>query len=239
MSSPRLSSLDLSLMLPEDEYAARLSAAQRRLRVLANDLHLEARPAIVAFEGWDAAGKGGVIRRLVEKVDPRNYIAHSIGAPAGDDKGHHYLWRFWRRLPEAGRMAIFDRTWYGRVLVERVEGFCNEHAWSRAYREINEFEAQLTRYGAVLVKVFLHIDKAEQERRFRERAADPLTAWKLTEEDWRNRDKWETYTQALEDCFERTSTEHAPWTLVEANDKHFARVKVLEAVVAALETVSC
>ncbi|MEZ0227029.1 MAG: hypothetical protein ACAI25_00265, partial [Planctomycetota bacterium] len=212
-----------------------LDAAQSRLRYLVSQLPREGRPLIVALEGWDAAGKGGAIRRLVEKVDPGLYIAHSIAAPAGDDKVHHYLWRFWRRLPEAGRMAIFDRTWYGRVLVERVEGYCSEEAWQRAYREINEFEAQLVRAGTVLVKFFLHVDKAEQERRFNERAGDELTAWKLTEEDWRNREKWDVYTEAYEDCFERTSTDEAPWTLVEGNDKAFARVKVLETVVAALE----
>src|SRR5438105_1919758 len=148
----RLDALDLTLALPQDEYHERLAAAQERIAVLSEELRLSKRPAIIAFEGWDAAGKGGAITRLVEKVDPRSYVAHSIGAPAGDDKTHHYLWRFWRRLPEAGRSVIFDRTWYGRVLVERVEGFAPEHAWRRAYREINEFEGQLVRFGAVLVK---------------------------------------------------------------------------------------
>jgi AMP-polyphosphate phosphotransferase len=235
ISGGRLAALDLGLTLSDDEYRERLDAAQARVRYLVSQLPRWERSLIVCFEGWDAAGKGGAIRRLVERVDPILYIAHSIAAPAGDDKVHHYLWRFWRRLPEAGRMAIFDRTWYGRVLVERVEGFCDKTAWQRAYGEINEFEAQLVRHGTILVKFFLHVDKAEQERRFNERAADELTAWKLTEEDWRNRDKWDVYTEAYEDCFERTSTPEAPWTLVEANDKAFARVKVLETVVAALE----
>src|SRR5262249_17295347 len=143
----RLDSLDLDLKLGADEYRARLEAGQRRVRALADELRATGGSAIVAFEGWDAAGKGGAIRRLVEKVDPRNYVGHSIGAPAGEDRTHHYLWRFWRRLPEAGRIAIFDRTWYGRVLVERVEGFCREDAWRRAFREINDFEAQLARAG--------------------------------------------------------------------------------------------
>lgn len=231
----RLAALDLSLALSLDEYKERLDAAQSKLRAYAPRLAKWKTPVIVAFEGWDAAGKGGAIRRLVEKVEPGLYVAHSIGAPVGDDKTHHYLWRFWRRLPEAGRIAIFDRTWYGRVLVERIEGFCDESAWRRAYREINEFEAQLVRFGSVLVKIFLHIDKDEQERRFRERASDDFTSWKLTDEDWRNREKWDAYLEAYEDCFERTSTPEAPWTLVEANDKAFARVKVLETVVSAIE----
>jgi polyphosphate kinase 2 (PPK2 family) len=231
----RLAALDLSLKLSDDEYRERLAAAQSRLRYLVSQLPHKKRPLVATFEGWDAAGKGGAIRRLVEKVEPGLYVAHPIGAPVGDDKVHHYLWRFWRRLPEAGRMAIFDRTWYGRTLVERDEGFCDEAAWRRAFDEINEFEEQLVRAGTVLVKFFIHIGKDEQERRFNDRASDDFTSWKLTDEDWRNRDKWDAYVEAYEDTFERTSTATAPWTLVEGNDKGWARVKVCETVVNALE----
>src|SRR5581483_3849220 len=226
---------DLGLKLADQEYKERLAAAQARIRALVSRLPDEKRPLIVCFEGWDAAGKGGAIRRLTEKVDPSLYVAHSIGTPAGDDKTHHYLWRFWRRLPEAGRMALFDRTWYGRVLVERVERFTPEAAWRRGYDEINDFEHQLVRFGAVLLKFFIHIDKDEQERRFKLRASDELTAWKLTDEDWRNREKWDAYLEAYEECFARTSTPEAPWTLVEGDDKGWARVKVCETVAAALE----
>ena len=231
----RLASLDLTQRLSVDEYHERLDKAQDRLQFLTSELSKRKTPVVIAFEGWDAAGKGGAIHRIVQKVDPGLYVAHPIGAPAGDDKTHHYLWRFWRRLPEAGRIAIFDRTWYGRVLVERIEHFCDDAAWRRAFREINEFEAQLHRYGTVICKFFIHIDKDEQERRFKERASDDFTSWKLTDEDWRNRDKWDAYETAVDDMVARTSTETAPWVLVPANDKLFARVRVVEAVCERLE----
>jgi polyphosphate kinase 2 (PPK2 family) len=232
-----LDTLDMSLTLPPLEYEARLERGQERIRALTAKLYKKGRSAVVAFEGWDAAGKGGAIRRLLERADPRSYVAHPIAAPQGEERTHHYLWRFWRRLPEAGTLAIFDRTWYGRVLVERVEGFCDEPAWKRAYREIDELEAQIVRFGSPLVKIFLHVTKDEQERRFLERAEDPLTSWKLTAEDWRNREKWELYEAAIEEMLERTSTPYAPWTVVEGNDKRFARVKVIETVADGLEVV--
>jgi polyphosphate kinase 2 (PPK2 family) len=185
----------------------------------------------IVFEGWDAAGKGGAIKRLTAKMDPRGYVVWPIAAPTGDDKEHHYLYRFWRRLPEAGQIAIFDRSWYGRVLVERVEGFCSEVAWRRAYSEINQFERQLVDARTILIKFWLHISRQEQLRRFRERERTHYKSWKLTDDDWRNRGRWDDYLQATEDMLIKTSTHLAPWTVVEANNKPYARVKVLQTVV--------
>jgi AMP-polyphosphate phosphotransferase len=230
-----LGTIDLAKTLSEDIYKKDLFEHQLRVHAFTQRLAKQKRTAVVLFEGWDAAGKGGAIRRLTERLDPRAYIAHAIAAPAGEDKTHHYLYRFWRRLPERGQLAIFDRSWYGRVLVERVEGFCPEEAWQRAFSEINEFEAQLERAGATLVKCWLHISKEEQLRRFEERASRPLKSWKLTPEDWRNREKWDIYTAAIDDMLQKTSTEIAPWTVIEANDKRYARVKVVKTVADALE----
>ena len=190
---------------------------------------------LVLFEGWDAAGKGGAIKRLVRNFDPRGYEVTPISAPNDTERDHHYLWRFWQAIPSAGRIGVFDRTWYGRVLVERIEGFCSEADWRRAYREINEFEEQLTRFGAVIVKFWLHIDKDEQLRRFQGREDTPEKQWKITEEDWRNRDKWDAYKMAVDEMLFRTSTRQAPWTVVEANSKEYARCKVLRTVAEAME----
>jgi polyphosphate kinase 2 (PPK2 family) len=230
-----LETVDLTQTLSSDEYHVDLVRLQVRLSQLGFQVYKQQRPVIIAFEGWDAAGKGGAIRRLTERLDPRGYVVHAISAPKGDDAEHHYLWRFWRRLPEAGQIAIFDRTWYGRVLVERVEGFCSEDEWRRAYREINEFERQLVDFGAVLVKFWLHISKEQQLARFEDRRDTAYKAWKLTDEDWRNRDKWDEYVQAVEDMLLKTSTTVAPWTVVPANDKLYARVLVLQTVANALE----
>ncbi len=230
-----LETVDLSQRLTPDEYKVRLIKAQVRLAQLGFQVYKQQRPVIMAFEGWDAAGKGGAIRRLTERLDPRGYVVHAISAPKGDDAEHHYLWRFWRRLPEAGQIAIFDRTWYGRVLVERIEGFCSEEEWRRAYREINEFERQLVDFGTILVKFWMHIGQEEQLERFELRQKTPYKAWKLTDEDWRNREKWEPYVEAVEDMLLKTSTTGSPWTVVPANDKLYARVNVLETVVDALE----
>jgi polyphosphate kinase 2 (PPK2 family) len=219
-----LETVDLTQTLSPEEYHVDLIRLQVRLSQLGFQVYKQQRPVIIAFEGWDAAGKGGAIRRLTERLDPR------------DDAEHHYLWRFWRRLPEAGQIAVFDRTWYGRVLVERVEGFCSEEEWRRAYREINEFERQLVDYGTVLVKFWLHISSEAQLARFEDRRDTAYKAWKLTDEDWRNRDKWDRYMQAVEDMLLKTSTTVAPWTVVPANDKLFARVCVLQTVVNALES---
>jgi len=190
---------------------------------------------IIVYEGWDAAGKGGNMRRLIQKMDPRGYEVVPIAAPNDVEKAHHYLWRFWIQMPRAGHIAIFDRSWYGRVLVERVEGFCSEADWKRSYREINEMEQHLTNYGAAIVKFWLHIDKDEQLRRFRERERIAYKRWKITEEDWRNREKWDAYKQAVDEMLFRTSTVHAPWTIVEANSKLYARIKTMDTVIAAIE----
>lgn len=230
-----LETIDLTKSLAPDVYRQRLIALQVRLAQLGFQVYKQQRPVIIAFEGWDAAGKGGAIRRLTERLDPRGYVVHPISAPRGEDAEHHYLWRFWRRLPEAGQIAIFDRTWYGRVLVERIEGFCAEAEWRRAYREINEFERQLVDFGTIITKFWLHIGSDEQLRRFQERQQTPYKAWKLTDEDWRNREKWEQYRVAVEDMLVKTSTTVAPWTVVPANDKYYARVHVLQTVVDALE----
>lgn len=226
-----LESLDLSLSLPREEYMVQLARRQIQLRELGWQVYRQKRPVVIVFEGWDAAGKGGAIRRLTEKLDPRGYAVYPISAPQGEDKTRHYLYRFWRRLPPRGQIAIFDRSWYGRVLVERVEGFCSEEAWRRAYKEINSFERQLKDFGAILAKFWIHISREEQLRRFRERQKTGYKAWKLTDEDWRNRAKWPAYEQAVEDMLLKTSTITAPWHLIEGNDKYHARVKILSTLV--------
>jgi AMP-polyphosphate phosphotransferase len=190
---------------------------------------------IIVIEGPDAAGKGGAIRRLVEKLDPRHYRVYSIVKPTQEEYRRHYLWRFWNKLPAYGQMAIFDRSWYGRLLVERVEEFASNQEWKRAYREINEFERTLADDGAIIIKLYLHITKDEQLNRFKRREADPLKHWKITEEDWRNRRHWGEHNQAAQDMFEQTSTGYAPWTVVEANYKWYARLKVLKTTIKALE----
>ena len=193
------------------------------------------RSLVVVFEGSDAAGKGGSIRRIAAAIDARQYQIIPIAAPTEEERVQPYLWRFWRHIPRTGRLAIFDRSWYGRVLVERVEGFCTEADWLRAYAEINDFEHQLTGAGVVVVKFWLQISAEEQLRRFKEREATDFKRFKITEEDWRNREKWGAYDAAVCDMVDRTSTGLAPWTLVEANDKNFARVKVLQTVCERLE----
>jgi len=226
-----LGTVDLSLKLEQEEYDKLLIKYQIALYSLAYQIYLQQRPAIIVFEGWDAAGKGGAIRRVTEKIDPRGYVVYPIAAPKGDDATHHYLWRFWRRLPEAGQLAIFDRSWYGRVMVERIEGFCHEAEWKRAYREINDFERQLVDFGTILFKFWLHLGKEEQLGRFEARSDDKLRSWKLTDEDWRNREKWDQYEEAVNEMLLKTSTVTAPWTVVEGNSKLYARIKVLKTLV--------
>ncbi|HZT33857.1 MAG TPA: polyphosphate kinase 2 family protein [Bryobacteraceae bacterium] len=228
-----LETLDLTRQLTKEQYERDLLQYQLQMRDLARELYERKRSLVAVFEGWDAAGKGGSIRRVTEKLDPRGYEVFSIGAPQGEERTHHYLWRFWRRLepPDEKQILIFDRSWYGRVLVERVEGFASEPAWKRAYREITEFERQLTDAGVILAKFWLHISKEEQLRRFRGREDTAYKRWKLTGEDWRNREKWDTYLIAVEDMLVKTSTSAAPWTTVEANFKWYARVKVLRTLV--------
>ncbi len=226
-----LSQVDLSQALNKDEYVEQLIRHQVALGQLGYQVYVQKRPVIMVFEGWDAAGKGGNIKRITEKLDPRGYVVHSIAAPAGDDKTHHYLWRFWRRLPETGEIAIFDRSWYGRILVERVEGFAREAEWQRAYREINQFERQLVDFGTIIFKFWVHISAEEQLQRFESRANTPYKSWKLTAEDWRNRNKWDQYEAAVDEMLLKTSTVSAPWTIVEGNNKWWARIKTLRTVV--------
>ncbi|MGO8751391.1 MAG: phosphate--AMP phosphotransferase [Thermoguttaceae bacterium] len=226
---------DLSRALDRPTYEKELAALQSRLYNLEHELYLARIPAVIAYEGWDAAGKGGNIRRLTAGMDPRGYEVIPVAAPTEEDLAHHYLWRFWRNVPKAGHIAIFDRTWYGRVLVERVEGFCAEEDWKRAYQEINEFERQLVEFGTVIVKFWLHISQEEQLRRFEARQQMPDKQWKIGDEDWRNRKKWKQYEVAVTDMLEKTSTTYAPWTILEANDKCYARIKALRTVTQALE----
>ena len=230
-----LSGIDLSKSLTEEEYKTRLKKLQKRLAELHSELYRLRIPVVIGFEGWDAGGKGGAIKRLTSNLDPRGYRVNPTAAPNDIEKVHHYLWRFWNSVPKAGHIAIFDRTWYGRVMVERIEGFCSEAEWRRAYQEINEMESHMANAGAVVLKFWLHIDKNEQERRFGERQANPAKQWKITDEDWRNREKWDQYEEAVNEMLIRTSTTYAPWIVVEGNDKRYARVKVLQTVVDALE----
>ena len=225
-----LSNLDMTQTVPKKVFDAALEKQQGRLNLLQRRAQEKGVSTILVFEGQDAAGKGGAIRRVTAALDARAYQVIPIAAPTDEERAHHYLWRFWRHLSRAGRLTIFDRSWYGRVLVERVEGFATREEWMRAYSEINEFEEQLVADGIVLVKCWVHITFDEQLRRFKEREKTRYKQWKLTAEDWRNRAKWLDYEQAVNDMVERTSTRHAPWTLVEGNDKNFARLKVLRTV---------
>jgi polyphosphate:AMP phosphotransferase len=230
-----LSELDLSRSIPKKSYEGELAKWQGRLARLTRKKSFRKRSLVVVFEGQDAAGKGGAIRRVTRALDARIYQCISIAAPSEEERAQPYLWRFWRRLPARGEVAIFDRSWYGRVLVERVEGFCSEPDWMRAYSEINDFEAQLVEHGALVAKFWLAIDREEQLRRFHEREQTPFKRFKITDEDWRNREKWQAYDAAVHDMVERTSTEIAPWTLVAANDKRHARVMVLRTLCETLE----
>jgi len=223
-----LRSLDTTRSLSPERYDRQLEKYQGRLNLLARHRRFRKRSVIAVFEGWDAAGKGGCIRRVIGSLDPRQYQIVPTAAPTDEERAQPYLWRFWRNLPRHGQVTIFDRSWYGRVLVERVEGFCSEADWMRAYGEINDFEQQLIRNGGIVAKFWLNIGKDEQLRRFKEREQTGFKRFKITDEDWRNRNQWDTYEQAVCDMVDRTSTEIAPWTLVEADDKAFARIKVLK-----------
>ena len=230
-----LSQLDMKQSLEKAEFKRLLEKHQGEHNLQARKAHELGISTILVFEGWDAAGKGGAIRRVVAALDARGTQVIPIAAPTDEEHAHHYLWRFWRCLSRAGRVTIFDRSWYGRVLVERIEGFASEIEWKRAYAEINDFEDQLVRHGIVLCKFWMHITPKEQLKRFKEREKSPYKRWKLTKEDWRNRDSWKDYEIAVNDMVERTSTVNAPWTLVEANDKRFARIKVLETITTQLK----
>ncbi|MCM1283541.1 MAG: polyphosphate:AMP phosphotransferase [Muribaculaceae bacterium] len=232
---PKLEEIDLDRTLTEEEYRAHLDRYQSRLRELHNEIYREKIPVIIAYEGWDAAGKGGNIKRITGALDPRGYEVHPIASPEPHEKARHYLWRFWNRLPKTGHVAIFDRTWYGRVMVERLEGFCSENDWQRAYNEINEFEKELYDWGAVILKFWVQIDKDTQLARFTDRQNTPEKQWKITDEDWRNREKWDLYEDAVNEMLKKTNSTYAPWHILESNDKRYARIKALKIVVDAME----
>lgn len=230
-----LSKADLSLSYTKEEYKEHLKVLQKKMEKLHGELYRRRIPMVLGFEGWDAGGKGGAIKRLTEHMDPRGYVVHPTASPNDIERAHHYLWRFWNDMPKAGHVTIFDRTWYGRVMVERIEGFCTKKEWQRAYKEINDMERDLYDAGAIVMKFWMQIDKDEQERRFKARQENPEKQWKITDEDWRNREKWDQYEEAVNEMLIRTSTPYAPWIVVEGNDKYHARIKVLETVVRALE----
>jgi polyphosphate:AMP phosphotransferase len=235
LNSSILGKVDLSKKIPANEYRESKKLYQQKLATLQYELFKKKRPLIVVFEGWDAAGKGGDIYRLVENLNPRLYRVVPVGSPNEVEKAHHYLWRFCEAIPKAGHITIFDRSWYGRVLVERVEGFCSEEEWKRAYREINEFEEILAQAGAIILKFWLQIDTDTQLERFNSRQSDPEKKWKITAEDWRNRSRWEDYKSAADEMLQKTSTTNAKWIVVESNDKRYSRIKVLKTVAEALE----
>jgi AMP-polyphosphate phosphotransferase len=230
-----LDSLDMTRALSKRAFEKRLLGQQGRLHLLQRQAQRQGRSLVLVFEGWDAAGKGAAIRRVTSALDPRSYRVVPMAAPTDEERARHYLWRFWRHLSRAGRVTIFDRSWYGRVLVERVDGFASEADWYRAYAEIEDFEEQLTDFGIILVKYWLHITKDEQKKRFHERARSPHKRWKLTKDDWRNRDRWDDYELAVNDMVAHTSTRHAPWHLIPANDKNYTRVEVLRLAADAIE----
>ena len=229
---------DISLAdktIDEKTYDEELKKLQKKLLELHYELYRKKIPVVIAYEGWDAAGKGGNIKRIVSALDPRGYVVHPIASPEPHEKARFYLWRFWNRLPKTGHIAIFDRTWYGRVMVERLEGFCSENDWQRAYNEINEFEKELTNWGAVVLKFWVQIDSETQLARFTERQNTPEKQWKITEEDWRNREKWDQYETAVNEMIQKTSTAFAPWHILESVDKKYARIKALRIAVEELE----
>ncbi len=226
-----LDNIDLQQTVSKDEYKEKLEKYQKKLTSLQLEMFSRKIPAIIGFEGWDAAGKGGAIRRLTAALNPLGYLVRPVAAPNSVEREYNYQWRFWKAIPKPGHITIFDRTWYGRVMVERVEGFALPEEWQRAYEEIREMERQWTDAGAVLVKFWLQIDRQEQLRRFEERQNNPVKQWKITDEDWRNREKWDVYERAVNEMLVRTSTEYAPWTVVEGNNKYYARLKVLQTVI--------
>jgi len=230
-----LNEYDLSLKLEDEDYKRELKSAQKRLFELHNILYQKKIPLIIVYEGWDAAGKGGNIKRLTDGLDPRGFEVIPVAAPTPPELYRQYLWRFWGSLPKSGHIAIYDRSWYGRVMVERLEGFCTEAQWKRAFDEMNHFELSLKRWGAVIIKFWLHIDSDEQLRRFTERQNTPEKQWKITAEDWRNREKWTQYEQAVGDMLMYTNTDYAPWVVIESNNKKYARVAAIKAVIKQIE----
>ena len=235
LKMPALNEIDLSPSLTDEEYETELEHEQKKLSKLHSKLYEQKIPVIIAFEGWDAAGKGGNIRRISAALDPRGYEAVPVAAPDKHELNRHYLWRFWNKLPKTGHIAIFDRTWYGRVMVERLENLTPESRWSMAYQEMNEFENELTDSGTIVLKFWLQIDKDEQLKRFNERQNTPEKQWKITDEDWRNREKWDKYEVAVNEMIAKTSTEFAPWHIIPANDKKYARIATLKIINKVLE----
>ena len=235
---PKLSEVGLSdKFIDKKEYQQKLKVLQSRLGELHNRLYRKRVPVIITYEGWDAAGKGGNIKRVTGALDPRGYEVHPIASLEPHEKARHYLWRFWTRLPKDGHIAVFDRSWYGRVMVERLEGFCSENDWKRAYNEMNEFEKELHDWGAVIIKFWVQIDKDTQLERFTERQNNPEKQWKITDEDWRNREKWDQYEMAVDEMLKKTSTTYAPWHILESVDKKYARIKALKIIIKELEKV--
>lgn len=233
---PKLQEVELAGKEIEDaQYRAELKVLQKKLGELHNRLYRKKVPVIIAYEGWDAAGKGGNIKRITGALDPRGFEVHPIASPEPHEKARHYLWRFWTRLPKDGHIAVFDRTWYGRVMVERLEGFCSENDWKRAYNEMNEFEKELSDWGAVIIKFWVQIDKDTQLARFTDRQNNPEKQWKITDEDWRNREKWDAYEEAVNEMLQKTSTVFAPWHILESVDKKYARIKALKIVIEEIE----
>ena len=232
---PKLADIPLDKTISEDDYKKELDHLQNKLRKLHNELYHKKIPVIIAYEGWDAAGKGGNIKRVAAALDPRGYVVHPIASPEPAEKARHYLWRFWTRLPKDGHVAIFDRTWYGRVMVERIEGFCSENDWKRAYNEINEFEKELYDWNAVIIKFWVQIDKDTQLERFEDRQRTPEKQWKITDEDWRNREKWDLYEDTINEMLQKTNTQYAPWHVLESTDKKYARIKALKIIIKAIE----
>ena len=235
LAMPKLASVSLDQQVDEADYRVRLKEAQTRLKDLHNRIYRQKIPVVIVYEGWDAAGKGGNIKRVAAALDPRGYEVVPIASPDKHEISRHYLWRFWNRIPKTGHITIFDRSWYGRVMVERLEGFCTEADWKRAYREMNEFEQELHNWGAVILKFWIHIDKDTQLERFNERQNTPEKRWKITDEDWRNREKWPQYEVAVNEMLQKTSTAYAPWHIIESKDKRYARLKVLHILIDALE----
>lgn len=231
---PRLELFETDLTL-DCEYKAAVNEAQKKLHKLQYELYRKGIPMVIAFEGWDAAGKGGSIRRLTSALDPRGFTVVPVASPTAEEKEHHHMWRFWKELPKNGDIRIFDRTWYGRAMVERLEGFCTEAQWKRCYEEFNLFERDLHEAGTILCKFWLQISPDEQLKRFTKRMNTPEKQWKLSDEDWRNREKWDLYEESIDDMLQKTNTAYAPWTVVEADNKHYARIKVLKTVIEAIE----
>ena len=232
---PKLSEIPLDMTIEDDAYKVQLKDLQHQLNMLHYRLYRKKIPVIIVYEGWDAAGKGGNIKRITGALDPRGFEVHPIASPEPHEKSRHYLWRFWTKLPKTGHIAIFDRSWYGRVMVERLEGFCSTNDWKRAYNEINEFEKELADWGAVIIKFWVQIDKDTQLERFTERQNTLEKQWKITDEDWRNREKWDAYEEAVNEMLQKTSTTYAPWHILASVDKKYARIQALEIVMKTLE----